>query len=314
MTAWRSWLYLCVGSGLLIAAIAKKPYTTWRDYAGGADSMQYSALKQINKSNVSRLELAWSYLVPGSGGRFGFNPVIVDGVMYVLGGDRAIVALDAATGKQIWSHPVDGNPTDRGINYWESKDRSDRRLIFAANNYLQQINAGTGLTINTFGNDGRVDLREGLGRDPKSIRNIQSGTPGRVFENLILTGSAPGEGYGSAPGHIRAYDVISGKLVWHSTRFHNPASMATTPGRRKHTNTLGEPTSGEKSRLTKREASATFRQDLPPMIFTALIAKARTSSAIVSSLWTSAPASDCGTFKLFIMTFGTMTSQLLRSC
>jgi quinoprotein glucose dehydrogenase len=176
--------------------------------------MQYSALKQIDKTNVNRLELAWFHPVPGPSGRFGFNPLVVDGVMYVLGKDNAIVALDAATGKQTWSHPVEGTPTERGINYWENKDRSDQRLLFSANSYLQEINLRTGVTIPSFGKDGRVDLREGLGRDPKTIRNIQTGTPGRVFENLIVLGSAPGEGYGSYPGDLRAYDVLSGKLVW----------------------------------------------------------------------------------------------------
>ncbi len=107
----------------------RQPYTTWRDYGGGEDSMQYSALKQINKSNVSKLELAWSYTVPDHRGNFGFNPVIVDNVMYVLGRENAFVALDAATGKRIWSRTVDGNPGKRGINYWESNDRKDRRLI-----------------------------------------------------------------------------------------------------------------------------------------------------------------------------------------
>jgi quinoprotein glucose dehydrogenase len=172
--------------------------------------MQYSALKQINKSNVKQLELAWSHLVPGTSARFGFNPVIVDGVMYLLGKDRSIVALDAASGNPIWTHGVEGNPTDRGINYWESKDRSDRRLIFAAGGYLQQINARTGVSIPSFGKDGRVDLREGIPR----ARGIQTGTPGRVFENLIIVGSAPGEGYGSAPGDLRAFDVRTGKLAW----------------------------------------------------------------------------------------------------
>jgi quinoprotein glucose dehydrogenase len=189
-------------------------YTTWSDYGGSADSMQYSALKQIDKSNVHRLELAWSYPVPGPSNRFGSSPLIAGGMIYLRGAEDSFVALDAASGKKIWSHPVEGNPTDRGLNYWESQDHSDRRLIFAANSYLQEINANTGVTINTFGNDGRVDLREGLGRDPKTIRNIQSGTPGRVFENMIILGSAPGEGYGSARGDIRAYDVLSGKLIW----------------------------------------------------------------------------------------------------
>ena len=208
------WTILLLGFAMAFAASQKRPYTTWSDYGGAADSMQYSALKQIDKTNVNQLELTWSYTVPGPSGRFGFNPVIVDGVMYVLGSGNAIVALDAATGKQLWSHPVEGTPTDRGINYWESKDRSDQRLIFSANSYLQEINLHTGVTIPSFGKDGRVDLREGLGRDPKSIRSIQTGTPGRVFENLILLGSATGEAYGSAPGDLRAYDVLTGKLIW----------------------------------------------------------------------------------------------------
>jgi quinoprotein glucose dehydrogenase len=202
-------------AGLTIAqAQQKKPYTTWSDYGGSADSMQYSALTQIDKTNVSRLQLAWFHAAPGPSGRFAFNPLVVDDVMYVVGKDGAVVALDAATGKQIWSHPTDGQPTNRGFNYWESKDRSDRRLIFAVNSYLQEVNARTGVTINTFGNDGRVNLREGLGRDPKTMGEVQSGTPGRVFENLIIVGSAPGEGYVSPPGDIRAYDVRTGKTMW----------------------------------------------------------------------------------------------------
>ena len=124
------------------------------------------------------------------------------------------MALDATTGKQIWSHPLDGAPTNRGFNYWESKDRSDRRLIFAVDSYLQEVNALTGVTINTFGNDGRVNLREGLGRDPKTMGQVQSGSPGHVFENLIILGSAPGEIYTDPPGDLRAYDVLTGKNVW----------------------------------------------------------------------------------------------------
>lgn len=208
---------IALGAALILLAPgepAKPRYSTWSDYGGSADSMQYSALHQVNKSNVGKLELAWSYPVPGQSNRFGFGPLVVDNVMVLLDHDNTFVAVDAATGKRLWDHPLEGTPTDRGINYWESKDRSDRRLIFSANSYLQEINLRTGVTIPSFGNDGRVDLRVGLGRDPKTIRNIQSGTPGRVFENLIILGSATGEGYGSAPGDIRAYDVLSGKLVW----------------------------------------------------------------------------------------------------
>jgi quinoprotein glucose dehydrogenase len=156
---------------LLLACTAlysQQPYTTWSDYGGSADTMQYSALQQIDKSNVSKVERAWFYPAPGPNGRFAFSPLVVDGALYVVGKDSIITALDATSGKELWTHPVEGKPTDRGFNYWESKGHSDRRLIFAADSYLQEINLKTGVTIPSFGKDGRVDLREGLGRDPKT--------------------------------------------------------------------------------------------------------------------------------------------------
>src|SRR5262249_54431202 len=90
----------------------------------------------------------------------------------------------------------------------------DRRLIFSMNDYLQEIDARTGTSIFSFGKDGVVDLREGLGRDPATIGRIQSGTPGRIFENLLLIGSATGEAYLSPPGDLRAYNILTGALVW----------------------------------------------------------------------------------------------------
>src|SRR5262245_8822407 len=212
---------LPLAAAAAVAAIAlayaqaseKQPYTDWTDYGGSPDSAQYSALKQINKGNVARLDLAWFLPTPGPSPAP--NPVIIDGAMYPLGANRSIVALDAATGREKWSHPIEGGaPSERGINYWESMDHSDRRLIYTAGSYLQEIHALTGVTINTFGKDGRVDLREGLGRDPRTIRGIQSKNPGRVFENLVILGSVTGEGFGSPPGDVRAYDVVTGALKW----------------------------------------------------------------------------------------------------
>jgi quinoprotein glucose dehydrogenase len=196
------------------------PYTTWSAFGGTKDSMQYSALTQINKTNVSQLEQVWFYPATGEvPARFAFSPLIVGNVMYVGGKEnRAVVALDAATGKEIWSHPSEGNPTNRGYAYWESKDGSDRRIIFSVNGYLQEIDARTGADITSFGKNGVVDLGADLGRDPKTIRRSasepHSGMPGHVFENLIILGGAAGEGYDDPPGWLRAYDVITGKLVW----------------------------------------------------------------------------------------------------
>lgn len=190
------------------------PYTTWREYGGSPDSMQYSALTQINKTNVSGLQPAWSYLAPVAISRFAFNPLVVDDVMYVLGPDRAIVALNAATGTVLWTKAVAGTPTYRGFSYWENADRSDRRLLFSSASYLYAVDARNGTPITAFGNAGRVNLRDGLPRAAPWPNDVQSHTPGRVFENLILMGSASGEQYDTPPGDIRAFHVVTGQLAW----------------------------------------------------------------------------------------------------
>ncbi len=204
---------------LLLASLATavaQNHATWSDYGGASDSAQYSALKQIDRSNVSNLKIAWSYAT-GDNNRYSFSPLIVDGTMYVLAKSNSYVAIDAATGKEIWTYTQEAGTkvlTNRGINYWESKDRKERRLLFASNHFLRALDAKTGKLIESFGNGGKVDLKEGLGRDPKSLALVQSTTPGKVFEDLLIVGSATNQGYGSAPGDLRAYNVRSGKLVW----------------------------------------------------------------------------------------------------
>lgn len=203
------------------------PYTTWEEYGGSPDSAQYSALTQINKSNVTKLKQVWFYPAGNNGFRYGSNPIVIDNAMYVIGKDNNIAALDATTGKELWVHD-NQNPrgiSHRGITYWESKDRADRRIFFTANNMLHAIDARTGKDIDTFGDHGSVDLRVGLGRDPKTVRQIESGTPGRIFENLLLLGSATGEEYESPPGDLRAYNVVTGKLVWTFHTVPHPGEM-----------------------------------------------------------------------------------------
>src|SRR3982751_5974836 len=181
----------------------------WRDYAGGPDSSRFVAATQITAANVNQLQVAWAY----PSGQTDFNPLMVRGMIYGRGPNGSFVALDAATGKQIRIHEGVQGFNSRGVNYWESKDGKDRRLIFSTQNILQELDAYTGEPITKFGTDGRVDLRVGLDRDPTTI-NQQTRTPGRVFENLIILGSATNEEYGSAPGDVRAFDVRTGKLVW----------------------------------------------------------------------------------------------------
>jgi quinoprotein glucose dehydrogenase len=196
-------------AGIAVLVASGEAQREWRDYAGGPDSSRFVAAKHLTRENVKRLQVAWTY----PSGQTDFNPLIVRGVVYGRGANNSFVALDAATGKQIWIHEGVQGFNGRGVNYWESKDGKSRRLIFSANNYLQAIDAVTGESISSFGTEGRVDLRVGLDRDPELV-NQQTRIPGRVFENLIIMGSATNQEYTSAPGDIRAFDVRTGKLVW----------------------------------------------------------------------------------------------------
>jgi len=186
-------------------------FSTWTEYEG-ADSAQYSSLKQINKSNVSQLQVAWSYST-GERGNYSFAPIVVGGVMYVLAKNNSFAALDAATGKELWVHPNVGAVGTRGVNYWESKDRSDRRLLYINAGYLTAIDARTGKTIDSFGDNGRTDLRAGLDRE--APRALQTNNPGRIFENLVIIPlPVGGASYDSNAADIHAYDTRTGKLVW----------------------------------------------------------------------------------------------------
>jgi quinoprotein glucose dehydrogenase len=203
---------LATGVAAAVTAVAQsRADTWWPGYSGGTDNSRYFASRQIDRSRVTRLQVAWTYPF----GDTGFHPIAVRGVIYGRGRNGSLVAVDARSGRELWVRENMAGMTSRGMNYWESADGRDQRLIFAMDSLLQQLDAKTGKPITSFGVDGVVDLRVGIdGRDPATLGNIQSNTPGEVFENLIILGSATGEGYMSPPGDIRAYDVLTGALVW----------------------------------------------------------------------------------------------------
>ncbi len=195
-----------------VTGLAQAPADRWwTGYGNGPDNSRYFDARQIDKANVGRLQVAWTYPF----GDTGSSPIVVRGVAYGRGRNGSLVAVNAQTGQELWVRERMNGMTSRGINYWESPDGRDQRLIFSMDSLLQQVDARTGKSIPSFGTNGVVDLRVGIdGRDPGTIGNIQSNTPGEIFENLLILGSAPGEGYMSPPGDIRAYDVLTGKLVW----------------------------------------------------------------------------------------------------
>jgi quinoprotein glucose dehydrogenase len=199
-------LLLVFGTGVPGGAQAPRE---WRDYAGGPDSSRFVAARQITKANVAELQVAWTY----ADGDTDFNPLVVRDVIYTRARGNTLVAIDAATGKDRWASPEIKAFAIRGVNYWESADGKDRRLLLSTLNLLRAFDAATGQPIASFGKDGVVDLREGLDRDPATVQQ-QSRLPGKIFENLIILGSATNSEYASAPGDIRAFDVRTGAHVW----------------------------------------------------------------------------------------------------
>jgi len=188
-------------------------HTSWSQYGGGPDQSKYFDATEINRQNVSQMQVAWTYSTEDNI-PYMFQPIVVDTIMYVYGKNSSLIALSIVTGKEIWIHTNLQGVSRRGLNYWESKSKKDKRLVFTLNNTLQEIDAITGKSIKSFGDSGYVDMRLGLDRDPTSIRRMQAMMPGVIYNDLIIIGSAPGEGYFSAPGYIRAYNIITGKLEW----------------------------------------------------------------------------------------------------
>jgi quinoprotein glucose dehydrogenase len=184
----------------------------WAAYGGVSQNTHYSSLHEINRENVKDLQVAWTYDTGEKGG-FESSPLIVDGVLYGISPSQKIFALDAATGKELWkfdSGAVGGQP-NRGLSYWASGD--DKRVFAGITNFVYALNARTGKTIPTFGENGRIDLRKDLGRD-YTTQSVVSTSPGIVYKDLIILGDREPEVLPAPPGDIRAYDVRTGKLRW----------------------------------------------------------------------------------------------------
>jgi len=185
----------------------------WPAYGGNPEGTRYSPLRQITRANVARLEVAWSYDTADGAGDPQTQPIVVAGVLYGLTPRHKTIALDAATGKLLWqfNSGVTGRGANRGLVYWASG--TDRRIFTAVQSYVYALDASTGKPIPGFGNDGRIDLREGLGRDPQK-QSIVLTTPGIIYKDLLIVGGRTPEALHAPPGDVRAYDVRTGKLRW----------------------------------------------------------------------------------------------------
>ena len=167
---------------------------------------------------MKQLEVAWTFDTEEEGG-LQTSPIVVDGVLYGLTPSQKVFALNAATGKLLWKFDsgIKGTQPDRGLAYWsdrrEEDENEDRRILVGVMNFVYALDAATGKPIASFGKDGRIDLREDLGRDP-AAQSIYMTSPAVIYKDLMIVGGRESETLPASPGDVRAYDVRSGKLRW----------------------------------------------------------------------------------------------------
>jgi glucose dehydrogenase len=184
----------------------------WPVYGGQLANDHYSALTQINRGNVSKLKVAWTFDTAEQGG-MQTSPLVLGGVLYALTPTQRVIALDAATGKLLWTFDsgIKGTQPDRGLSWWT--DGSQNRLFAGVMNFLYALDPATGKPIATFGESGRIDLRKELRGDYRD-QSIALTTPGVVYKDLIIVGGRNPETHPAPPGDVRAFDVRTGALRW----------------------------------------------------------------------------------------------------
>jgi quinoprotein glucose dehydrogenase len=209
-------LRVVVASLILIVTggFASPPDVGWPQH-GGTDNSRYSPLTQINGKNVGRLQVAWTYDSHDAfkGSEMQSNPVVVDGVLYATTPTMRVVALEAGTGRELWHFDLSGGAATRTRFRHRGVTVHRDRVFVTYRNFLYALDKRTGVPLASFGLAGRIDLREGLGMPPERA-SISASTPGAIFEDLLILGSTVPETLPGTPGHIRAFDVNTGKLRW----------------------------------------------------------------------------------------------------
>jgi quinoprotein glucose dehydrogenase len=206
-------------SGLLThrgihAAVAGPKNQDWPIYGGSKAGERYSPLTQITRDNVHQLTVAWTYDTGETAG-MQTHPLIVGRTLFAYTPSQIVLALDAATGKELWrfNSGIKSSQPDRGLSFWTSTDGKDKRLFAQTLYAVWALDPATGKPIESFGDSGHIDLRENLGPEsPTGTVAITS--PGTVYKDLIIFGFRTAEAEPAPHGDIRAYDVHTGALKW----------------------------------------------------------------------------------------------------
>jgi quinoprotein glucose dehydrogenase len=199
----------------------------WPVYGGNKKATHYSSLSQIDTSNAAQLEVAWIYhtMDADSQSQIQVNPLMIDGVLYGVSPKLKLFALDAANGtpKWVFDPATDGLTGKEGEGYFAisacrglayySDGKEDKRLFYSASSTLYCIDAASGKPISSFGDSGKIDLHNGLDKDVSDMY-VVSTTPGIIYKDMLIIGTRVSEDAEAAPGHIRAYDVHTGKRRW----------------------------------------------------------------------------------------------------
>jgi len=195
-------------------------FTDWRGYNGGDNRNHFSPLSQINVSNVKNLKLAWSYTSGGADTvnqttQIQCNPIIIQGVMYGVSAGSQAFALDAKSGREIWKTAIQEktpNMNSRGVAFYSSRGHRSK-IFFGYGSYLFALDAKTGKSVENFGQNGKINLLEGIKR-PGSDDYTVLNTPISIYKNTLIVGTRVSESAPALLGDIRAFDATSGRLIW----------------------------------------------------------------------------------------------------
>jgi quinoprotein glucose dehydrogenase len=222
----RNLIFFCFVVLAFSCSRGAKEYKSWEVTGGSKEGIRYSTLSEIDLSNVSQLKVAWEYHTGDAdtvnSSQIQCNPIVVDGTLYGTSPTLKLIALDAAMGTEKWVF----NPREpgekvkridfvlnnnRGVTYWTNG--TEKRIFYCVGAFLHAIDATSGKLITTFGNEGKIDLHDSLGRDVSNLY-VAATSPGIIYKDLIIMGTRVSEGTDAAPGHIRAYDVMTGQMKW----------------------------------------------------------------------------------------------------